>query len=116
LLLVDVLALLPVVLSDSLLLEELEQKTCQLIGVRPFIGSGPQKSHQGPSVMQRKDRLNASKINRKHPFIFFLLRKTTVISVLGGKAEMLLLKTLFLILSKSKGQKINLLILLSANV
>lgn len=65
------LALLPVVLSVSLFLKKSEQEACQLIGVTAFIDSDPKKSHQGPSVKKRKNRLNASKINRKHPFLKF---------------------------------------------
>lgn len=87
------LALLPVVASISLLLKKVEQESCQLISVRAFVGSDPQKSHQGPPVKKRKDKLNTFKINRKHLFLFFPSTfgkgKATVILVFRGKAEML---------------------------
>lgn len=105
----------PYYLSVSPLLKKSEQEACQLIGVTAFTVSDPQKSHQGPSVKKRKDRLNASKMNRKHLFFFSFSfgKRKTAIYVLGGKAEML---GYVLTLRKSKGQKINLLNSLPANV
>lgn len=63
------LALLPVVISVNLLLKKVEQESCQLISVKAFVGSDPQKSHQGPPV-EKKDRVNTFKINRKHVLLF----------------------------------------------
>lgn len=90
------------------MLKGLEWEACQLIG-----GSEPEKSCQGPSVKKKKDRLNASRMNRKL-FFFFLLEngKQQQYLCLEGKQVL----GCFLMLSKIKGQKVNLPNWLSATV